>query len=48
MPPGCAASGGGCGAGAEVAMKLCSEDMLPGVPGVFVVGSAERWLSSAL
>lgn len=26
---GCAASGGGCDAGAEVAMKLCSPDILP-------------------
>jgi hypothetical protein len=45
-PPGCAASGGGGAAAADVAMKLCSEDMLPGVSGGFVVGSAVRWVSA--
>ena len=37
MPPGCAARGGGCCACVEAAMKLCSDDMLPGVCGGVVV-----------
>lgn len=47
IPPGCAASVGACGAGADVAMKLCSEDMLPGVCGGVVVGAARHGSLSA-